>query len=68
VFARGDLYGNCRERRGDGGKYYLCGSTDAPDFLITTRISEVPEPASGALILGALGAAAWVRRRKSRQI
>jgi hypothetical protein len=65
-FQKGDLYGNCSEKYGEGGLYYECGSTNAPDFTITTRLNEVPEPATGVLVLGALGAVAWVRRRKSR--
>ncbi len=52
------------------GDYAICVS-EVPPTITFTRLDPpptvIPEPSSIALFFGALGAAGWVRRRKSRQ-
>ena len=58
------------------GVHAMCTSGDTPATKPTlvsfarfnVPTNDVPEPGTAILMVGALGAAAWVRRRKSRQI
>jgi hypothetical protein len=75
-FQKGELYGNCKSRA--NGHYYECVSGQTKETLAVytkfeqltdaeyeARQMNVPEPGSLALMFSALGAAAWVRRRKA---
>lgn len=76
-YRRGELYDNCRSMA--FGFYYECVSGQASPNGDSTSVAKfslaqftdldvpmnVPEPDSLALVFGALGAVAWVRRRKT---
>ncbi len=66
-FQKGALLQNCQQNFGDGGIFYECSSTNAPD-LILRKFDEVPEPAAPLLMGSALLAAAVTRRRQQRSV